>query len=163
MIGMAKRCRAAFLPVLAGLIVLPAYADMEPMGEDDMSNVSGQYGGMSLSGDISFNKNGGPVHYGGTRIAAQLSEGGGWFVLDDIQGTFAFEGLTVRTRSVSAGDFNGAVIEIGMPDTARFDDFGYTIATSTAASPGGQQNEIFSVEMGGEVTLDGNMLVIPLD
>jgi len=50
MIGMAKRCRAAFLPVLAGLIVLPAYADMEPMGEDDMSNVSGQYGGMSLSG-----------------------------------------------------------------------------------------------------------------
>jgi len=77
------------------------------------------------------------VHDGwGTRIAAaQLSEGGGWFVLDDIQGTFAFEGLTVRTRSVSAGDFNGAVIEIGMPDTARFDDFGYTIATSTAASP----------------------------
>jgi len=50
MIGMAKRCRAAFLPVLAGLIVLPAYADMEPMGEDDMSNVSGQYGACLCRG-----------------------------------------------------------------------------------------------------------------
>ena len=185
MVRMAKRCLGVFLPVLAGLMVLPAHADMKPLAEDDMSDVSGQYGGMSLSGDISFNKNGGPLDGEGvgfdcssggrcgSRIAAQLSEGGGWFVLDDLQGTFAFEGLTLRTRTIDssdtgfgadAGNFNRAVIEIGMPDTARFENFSYTMATSSTARPTGtdfQQTERLSVEMDGEITLDGNMLVFP--
>ena len=187
MMTTTKRWVEAFFAAVMILMVLPAYADMKPMGEDDMSNVSGQYGGMSLSGDIAFNENGGPLDEEdvgfdcssggrcGSRIAAQLSEGGGWFVLDDLQGTFAFDGLTLRTRTIDsndtgfgsdAGDFNRAVIEIGMPETARFENFSYTIATSSTARPTGpdfQQTERLSVEMDGEVTLDGNMLVFPLD
>ena len=185
MMKMAKRCLKACVPVLLGLAALPVNAEMKPLAEDDMSNVSGQYGGMSLSGDISFNKNGGPLDGEGvgfdcssggrcgSRIAAQLSEGGGWFVLDDLQGTFAFEGLTLRTRTIDsndtgfgadAGNFNREVIEIGMPDTASFDNFSYTIATSSTARPTGtdfQQTERLTVEMDGEITLDGNMLVFP--
>ena len=184
---MAKRCLEAFVLVLVGAMALSAHADMKPLAEDDMSNVSGQYGGMSLSGDISFNKNGGPLDGEGvgfdcasgtrcgSRIAAQLSEGGGWFVLDDLQGTFVFDGLTLRTRTIDstdtgfgadAGNFNRAVIEIGMPDTARFENFSYTLATSSTARPTGtdfQQTERLSVEMDGDITLDGNMLVFPLN
>lgn len=181
-----KRSLACLFPTLM-LLALPVSAEMEPMGEDDMSNVKGQYGGMSLSGDVSFNRDGGPLDGEGvgfdcdsggrcgSRIAAQLSEGGGWFVLDDLQGTFAFEGLTLRTRAIDsgdsgfgadAGDFNREVIEIGMPETASFDNFSYTLATSSTARPDGsdfQQTDRISVEMDGEVTLDGNMLVFPLD
>lgn len=185
MMTVAKRYLGTFLLIVAGLMVSPAHGDMKPLGEDDMSNVSGQYGGMSLSGDVSFNKNGGPLDGEGvgfdcssggrcgSRIAAQLSEGGGWFVLDDLQGTFAFEGLTLRTRMIDssdtgfgsdAGDFNREVIEIGMPDTARFENFSYTLATSSTARPTGsdfQQTERMTVEMDGDITLDGNMLVFP--
>ncbi len=162
-----------------------AVADMERLGDEDMADVSGQGGGMSLSGDITFNEDGGPLKdsglgFGecgqgercGARVAAQLSEDGGWFVLDDIRGTFAFDGLTLRTRTIDDGfggdgsSFNREVLEIGMPDTARFENFSYTIATSSTARPsdtGFQQTEQMTVEMDGEMTLDGNMLVFPLD
>lgn len=169
-----------FEKTMAAVLVLGvmqvAYAEMEPLGDETMSNVKGQNGGMSLSGDVSFNANGsGPLRDGGSRIAAQLSEGGGFFVLDDLQGTFAFEGLTIQTRLIDgsdsgfggdAGNFNRTVIEIGMPETARFENFNYTIATSTTAGPeetGFQQTKRISVEMDGAVTLDGNMLIFPLD
>lgn len=187
MLTMARRCVESCTLILVGLIAFAVNAEMKPLAEDDMSSVSGQYGGMSLSGDVSFNNDGGPLDGEGvgfdcssggrcgSRIAAQLSEGGGWLVLDDLQGTFAFEGLTLQTRNIDssdsgfgadAGNFNRAVIEIGMPDTARFENFSYTLATSSTSRPTGsdfQQTERLSVEMDGEITLDGNMLVFPTD
>lgn len=171
-----------------GATAVTASADMERLGDDDMAAVSGQGGGMSLSGDLTFNEDGGPLtgeNLGfddcdaggrcGARVAAQLSEDGGWFVLDDIRGTFAFDGLTLRTRTIDGSgggfggdgsEFNREVLEIGMPDTARFENFSYTIATSSTARPSDtdfQQTDRMTVEMDGEVTLDGNMLVFPLD
>ncbi|XOZ33243.1 hypothetical protein ACMDCT_13670 [Halomonadaceae bacterium KBTZ08] len=164
-----------------------AAAEMQAMSNEALSGVSGQYGGMSLSGDVTFNRNGGPLKGEGlgfdcnqsgrcgSRIAAQLSEGGGWVVLDDLQGTFEFMGLTLATRLISgnddgfggdAGDFGREVIEIGMPDTASFDNFGYTIATSSTARPSDpdfQQTDRMTVEMSGNVTLDGNALIFPTE
>lgn len=165
----------------------PAVAEMEAMSDRALSGVSGQYGGMSLSGNVSFNRDGGPLEGEGVgfdcgqdgrcgaRIAAQLSEGGGWLVLDDLQGSFEFMGLTLATRLIDgsdsgfgsdASDFSREVIEIGLPETARFEDFGYTMATSSTARPsdsGFQQTEQLTVEMGGEMTLDGNALVFPTE
>lgn len=176
------RLAACFLVV--GLVA-PAGAEMEAMSDRALSGVSGQYGGMSLSGDVSFNRNGGPLagegagfdcNQGGrcgSRIAMQLSEGGGWFVLDNLQGTFEFMGLTLATRLIDgndtgfgpdAADFGREVIELGLPETARFQDFSYTMATSSTARPsdsGFQQTERLTVEMGGDMTLDGNALIFP--
>ena len=175
---------AAVCAVMLGLAA-PAGAEMEEMSDNALAGVSGQYGGMSLSGDVSFNRNGGPLQGEGlgfdcgedgrcgSRIAAQLSEGGGWFVLDDLQGTFEFMGLTLATRLIDGGDtgfgadaadFGREVIEVGLPETARFEDFSYTMATSSTARPsdsGFQQTERLTVEMGGEMTLDGNALIFP--
>lgn len=169
--------------VSVAMLALPAMAEMERLDDEALSSVSGQGGGMSLSGDLTFNENGGPLQGEGlgfdcgdnercgARIAARLSEEGGWFVLDDLQGTFAFEGLTLRTRTIDSGfggdgsQFNREVLEIGLPDSLRFENVSYTIATSSTARPsdaGFQQTDRLTVELNGEATLEGNMLVFPV-
>ncbi len=79
-------------------------------------------GGIYLSGDISINEMGGPVqnnYFGrcdeadkkcGARFAYRLKQDGGWMVLDEIRGgMFAFEGLTLRVRSIDSG-FGGGMV-----------------------------------------------------
>jgi len=166
---------------LSGLLSASASAELNRLSDEDLSDVSGQ-GGIYLSGDISINEEGGPIensYFGrcddaakkcGARFAYQLKEGGGWMVLDEIRGNFAFEGLTLRIRSVDSGfagdgqEFNGEVLEIGLPNTVRYNDVRFKIAASNQArptAPGFQQTDIFSVQMQGDVIMEGNMLVFP--
>lgn len=151
------------------------------MEDGALSQVSGQ-GGIYLSGDVSINEMGGPIenaYFGrcgdsgkrcGARLAYQLKENGGWMVLDDIRGNFSFEGLTLRVREINSGFggdgelFNRDVVEIGLPNTVRFNDVQFKIATSSTArptDPGFQQTDLLSVEMQGEVIMEGNLLVFP--
>ncbi|KMQ73481.1 hypothetical protein [Marinobacter subterrani] len=167
------------LPVLAA--PLPVVAELSPLADDAMSGIAGQ-GGIYLSGDISINEMGGPVensYFGrcddaskkcGARFAYRLKEGGGWMVVDELRGSFAFEGLTLRVRKIDsgfAGDgerFNQDVIELGLPNTVRFNDVQFKIAGSSTArptDPGFQQTDIFSIQMQGEAVMEGNLLVFP--
>ena len=62
--------------------------------------------------------------------------------------------------------FNREVLEIGLPGTIRFDDFQFTLAgsaTERPSDPGFQQLDLYGVEMSGEATLKGNLLVFPTD
>ncbi|EMP54060.1 hypothetical protein MSNKSG1_17660 [Marinobacter santoriniensis NKSG1] len=159
----------------------PVLAELASLGDDALSDVSGQ-GGIYLSGDVSINEMGGPVenyHFGrcddatrkcGARLAWRLKETGGWMVLDDIRGNFSFEGLTLRVRHVDSGFggdgelFNRDVLELGLPNTVRFNDVHFKIAASNTArptDPGFLQTDIFTVEMRGEVVMEGNLLVFP--
>lgn len=159
----------------------PVAAEMAPLGDDALSQVSGQ-GGIYLSGDISINELGGPVensYFGkcdendkkcGARFAYRLKEDGGWMVLDEIRGLFAFEGLTLQIKTVDSGFggdgalFNRDVIELGLPDTVRFTDVQFKLATSSTArptDPGFMQTDIFSIQMQGDVIMQGNLLVFP--
>lgn len=169
--------------VCFGLQALPmsVLAEMAPLGDDALSDVSGQ-GGIYLSGDISINEVGGPVensYFGrceeqdkkcGARFAYRLKEDGGWMVLDEIRGKFSFEGLTLRVRSIDSGFggdgevFDREVIELGLPDTVRFSDVQFKLAASSTArptDPGFQQTDIFAIEMQGDVVMQGNLLVFP--
>lgn len=171
--------------IIAGLWLLatawPVTAEMSRVSDDTLATVSGQ-GGIYLSGDISVNELGGPVnnsYFGrcddatkkcGARLAYRLKESGGWMVLDDIRGNFAFEGLTLRVRTIDsgfAGDgalFNRDVLELGLPNTVRLNDVRFKIAASNTArptDPGFQQTDIFSVQMRGDVIMEGNLLVFP--
>jgi hypothetical protein len=158
-----------------------ALAELDRLSDEDLADVSGQ-GGIYLSGDISINENGGPIdntYFGrceesdkkcGARFAYRLKEDGGWMVLDDIRGNFAFEGLTLRVRSVDSGfagdgqQFDSDVLEIGLPNIVRFNDVRFKIAASNEArptAPNFQQTDLFSVEMQGDVVMEGNMLVFP--
>ena len=166
---------------LSWLLCANASAELNQMSDADLSDVSGQ-GGIYLSGDISINETGGPIensYFGrcddpskkcGARFAYRLKENGGWMVLDEIRGNFAFEGLTLRTRSINSGfegdgeEFNGDVLEIGLPNVVRFNDVRFKIAASNHArptDPGFMQTDIFAVEMQGDVIMEGNMLVFP--
>ena len=176
MIAILQRTSLA-LSVL--LLPLPTLAELSRLGDEALSGISGQ-GGIYLSGDISINEMGGPVensYFGrcedadkkcGARFAYRLKENGGWMVLDDIRGNFAFEGLTLRVRRVDSGfggdgeQFNQD--ELGLPNTVRFNDVQFKISASSTArptDPGFQQTDIFSVDMRGEVVMEGNLLVFP--
>lgn len=168
------------LPILLA-IGAPSQAELSRLDDGDLAGISGQ-GGIYLSGDISINENGGPIqntYFGscaeaekrcGARIAYRLKEDGGWMVLDDIRGKFSFEGLTLRVRTIASGFggdgalFNRDVLEIGLPNIVRYDSVQFKLATSSTArptDPGFQQTDIFSVEMLGDVVLEGNLLVFP--
>ncbi|PAV24665.1 hypothetical protein C8D92_1093 [Tamilnaduibacter salinus] len=167
--------------ILGLVMVTPATAEMARLSDGDLSDVAGQ-GGIYLSGDVSINENGGPIqnaYFGtcdegskrcGARLAFQLKANGGWMVLDDIRGKFSFQGLTLRVRNIDSGFggdgavFNRDVLEVGLPNTVRYDDVQFTLANSSTArpsDPGFQQTDVFSIEMQGDVVLEGNLLVFP--
>jgi hypothetical protein len=170
-----------FCLLIAALLPALAYSEMSPLGDEALADVSGQ-GGIYLSGDISINEMGGPVqnnYFGrcdeadkkcGARFAYRLKQDGGWMVLDEIRGMFAFEGLTLRVRSIDSGFggdgalFDRDVIELGLPNVVRFSDVQFKIASSSTprpTDPGFQQTDIFAVEMQGDVIMQGNLLVFP--
>lgn len=172
--------------LVLAVIPVSVSAQLSSISDDEMSKVSGQ-GGVYLSGEIAINEDGGPLknaYWGdctdGKRCGARLSyktrENGGWFVLDNIKGTFSFQGLTLKVRSIDSGFggdgalFNRDVLEIGLPDFIKFEDVSFTYATSNRGRPTDasgaiysdfKQTDIYGVEINGEVNMQGNVLVFP--
>lgn len=164
-------------PVLS----LNVQADMQSIDDETLSSVTGQ-AGVYLSGEIAINEEGGPLensYFGacndpgkvcGARLSFQTAQDGGWFVLDNIKGSVSFEGLTFQVRNISSGFggdgtlFNRDVMEIGLPESIRMNDFQYTLATGSSERPTDanyQQVDFMTVEMSGDLTLQGNLLVFP--
>jgi len=166
-------------------ISVNSFAEMSRINDNELSEVTGQ-SGVYLSGEISINENGGPIdsasgnsYFGdcsdsskvcGARLSFQTQQSGGWFVIDNIKGSIAFEGLTFQVRNITSGFggdgalFNEAVMEIGMPESIRMNDFQFTLATSSSGRPTDanfKQVDLMTVEMSGEMTLEGNLLVFP--
>ena len=110
----------------------------------------------------------------GARLAVQPSENGGWIALDEMKGKLSFEGLTLRSRVIdgAADDFGGdevaadgkTVLEIGLPDQMKFENFEYSVVTSSQARPtdaGYTQQVRHGVNFNGSVNMQGNLLVFP--
>jgi hypothetical protein len=156
-------------------------ADMQSIDDEVLADVTGQ-AGVYLTGEISINEDGGPLqnsYFGtcsesdkvcGARLSFQTQQDGGWFVLDNVKGSISFEGLTLQVRNITSGfggdgaAFNRDVIEIGLPESIRMNDFQYTLATGSSERPtdaGYQQVDLMTVEMSGDLTLQGNLLVFP--
>jgi hypothetical protein len=163
------------------LFSVSCFAEMSRINDTELSEVTGQ-SGVYLSGEISINTQGGPSsnsYFGdcsdadkscGARLTFQTQQGGGWFVLDNIKGSIAFEGLTFQVREISSGFggdgdlFNKTVMEIGLPESIRMNDFEFTLATGSSGrpdDPGYTQVDLMTVEMSGDLTLEGNLLVFP--
>lgn len=171
-----------YVVLLISAFASACFAEMAKIADDELASVTGQ-GGVYLSGDISINENGGPLtnsFFGactdpskeecGARLSFQTQQSGGWFILADLKGTIAFEGLTLQVREITSGFggdgalFNREVVEIGLPESLRMNDFQYTLATSNNVRPGDsgyEQVDLLTVEMSGDVTLDGNLLIFP--
>ena len=133
----------------------------------------------------------------GLRFAIKLNENSeGWYVIDDLSGGMSFDGLTLRTRTLTeVPDYNNVVLnsdgkptpvmynfsdegeadqeilEIGLPGTVSFNDFRFKYAVANngefgvplADGTAFKQTEIFGVELDGAITLQGNLLLFPVD
>ncbi|HCM04910.1 MAG TPA: hypothetical protein DIC30_02755 [Oceanospirillales bacterium] len=114
----------------------------------------------------------------GARLAVNAGDdsNSGWLVLDNIRGRFSFEGLTLKTRTIDSGFddggngdsdgavFDGDVLEIGLPNTLNYSDVSFTLANSNSARPtdaGFQQTDILNVNIDGDISLRGNLLLFP--
>lgn len=194
------------LAVVLAVLTLPAQAELKPLDDADLSRQSGQ-GGVYLSGEFSINKDGGVLwstpasvtqstwtagqrschapgaaatESCGLRLAIRSEAAGGWYVLDNLKGTFSFEGLTLRTRLINSGfggdgaAFNQDVIELGLPNEVKYKNgsFGFAVANqggwrnnAISAASGGdstyQQTNIFSAKLDGTIRMQGNVLVFP--
>ncbi len=163
-----------------------AVAELASISDEEMSQVSGQ-GGVYLSGEIAINETGGPVnnaYWGdctdakkcGARLSFKTRETGGWFVVDDLRGTFSFQGLTLKVRDIDSGfggdgaSFDRDVLEIGLPNVVSLEDVSFTLATSNRGRPTDdtgqiyadfQQTDIYGIEMSGTPEMGGNLLVFP--
>jgi len=172
--------------ILFMLFSVNSIAEMAKISDQKLAEVTGQ-SGVYLTGEVSINEEGGVFddadhnnnYFGlcsndqkvcGARLAFKTQETGGWFVIDDIKGSVAFEGLTFQVREITSGfggdgeSFNKAVMEIGMPESIRMNDFEFTLATGNSSRPsdsGYRQVDFMTVEMSGELTLEGNLLVFP--
>ena len=145
----------------------PAWAELQAMDEGELQDITGR-DGLSLSADINFAANPGQTRCPGgcgTRIAFQPANSAGFIVIDNIRGTFSFDGVTldvVRIDSGYGGDgaaFNASALRVGLT-AARFSNVQLTLAGSNQArgdQPGHQQSEVFTYHSDGEVRLHGNL------
>lgn len=122
----------------------------------------------------------------GLRLAIKLNENSeGWYVLDDVSGGLSFEGLTLQTETLQTatnydvwvdGDFqqeevDDEVLKIGLPGTITFNDFKFKFAVANNGEFGVpledgtafRQTEIFGVQLDGDITVGGNLLLFPVD
>lgn len=167
--------------LLLSISSLAAMAELQSIDDNDLSSVTGQ-AGVYLTGEVTINEEGGPLensYFGscsdpskkcGARLAFQTQQNGGWFVLDNVKGSISFEGLTFQVRNIASGFggdgalFNRDVMEIGLPESIRMNDFQYTLATGSSSRPTDasyKQVDLMTVEMSGDLTLQGNLLVFP--
>jgi len=128
----------------------------------------------------------------GLRLAMKLNENSeGWYVLDDLSGGLSFEGLTLQTETLtSVPDYNNVtlvngeatpatvnlaegdeVVNIGLPGTIAFNNFKFKFAVANngefgvplADGTAFRQTEIFGVQLNGDITVGGNLLLFPVD
>lgn len=128
----------------------------------------------------------------GLRLAIKLNENSeGWYVLDDVSGGLSFEGLTLQTETLtSVPDYNNVtlvngeatpatvnlpegdeVVKVGLPGTIAFNNFKFKFAVANngefgvplADGTAFRQTEIFGVQLNGDITVGGNLLLFPVD
>jgi len=113
----------------------------------------------------------------GMRLAVKLNKDSGsqgWYALDEMRGKISFEGLTIKSREITNADnFGGdqpdagkgiTVLEIGLPNEIKYENFSYNVVTSSTARPtdaGFTQQVRYGIDFNGSVSMQGNMLIFP--
>jgi CubicO group peptidase (beta-lactamase class C family) len=152
-----------FLLFVAG----SALAELRPLAEDELQEISGQ-AGLSISASLNFAANPAQTRCPGgcgTRVAIQPANSSGFIVLDNIQGTFGFEGLSFDIVTIDSGydgdgaAFNASAMRLGLTD-ASFNNARVTLAGSNSAASGGvgfQQTDLLTYQINGDVRINGNL------
>lgn len=159
----AKALLPLFLLVGAAL----AQAELRPLDEGELQDVTGQ-DGISLSANLTFAPN--PVLTRcaggcGARVAIKPGHSDGFIVVDNILGTFSFEGLKLDIVTIDSGfagegaQFNGQALRLELTE-ARFENARFTLGSSNQArgdQAGFRQTDLLTYSTNGEVRLHGNL------
>lgn len=144
-------------------------AEMRGLDDSEMSDVSGQ-DGVSLS--VNFNV--APVAGDsrctggcGARLAIQPLNSTGYIVLDNIKGSFSFDGMSLDMVTINSGFngdgalFNRQAMKIGLTN-ASATNLQFTLGGANqgkVASSGLQQTNLLTYQATGAVKLTGNVYV----
>lgn len=147
-------------------LALPVSAQMQPLAEDELQAVSGQ-AGVSLSVSLNIARN--PTQTRctggcGARVAFRPGLSNGYIVLDNIQGRFSFDGVTLDIHRINSGyggegaQFNKDVMNIGLR-SATFENAQFTLSGANQAVPGTgfDQHHLFNYQTNGNVRMQGNL------
>lgn len=159
--------RSTHLGLALLFMVGPVLAELRPLAEDELQDISGQVG-LSISASLNFAANPAQTRCPGgcgTRVAIRPANSSGFIVLDNIQGTFSFEGLSIDIVTIDSGydgdgaAFNASAMRLGLTD-ASFSNARFTLAGSNSAASGGvgfQQTDLLTYRANGDVRMNGNL------
>lgn len=151
--------------LLCGLSL--AQAELRPLAENELQGVTGQ-DGLSLNASLNFAGNPSQTRCPGgcgMRIAIQPGQSAGFIVLDNIRGTFSFDGLTLDIVKIDSGyggegaAFNAPAMRLGLTE-AHFSIAQFTLAGPNRArgdQPGLVQTDLLTYQTNGAVRLHGNL------
>ena len=164
-----NRLPRRFLNALLMLVAAGTHAEMRNLDDSEMSDVSGQ-DGVSLS--INFNL--APVAGDtrctggcGARLAIQPLNSTGFIVLDNIKGTFSFDGMSLDMVTINSGfngdgaQFNRQAMKIGLTN-ASATNLQFTLGGANqgkVAASGLQQTNLLTYQATGAIKLTGNVYV----
>ncbi|KRW59219.1 hypothetical protein AO726_10270 [Pseudomonas sp. TTU2014-080ASC] len=159
--------RQIVLPALL-LLAMPLRAEMQALAEEEMQAVSGQ-AGVSLSVSLNIARNPSQTRCAGgcgARLAFKPGLSNGYIVLDNIQGRFSFDGVTLDIQRINSGYngegalFNKDVLKIGLR-SATFQNAQFTLAGANQAVPGAgfDQHHLFTYQTNGNVRMQGNLYI----
>ncbi|KAF1072007.1 MAG: hypothetical protein GAK45_00348 [Pseudomonas citronellolis] len=150
------------------LIATLAQAEMRDLDDHEMADVSGQ-DGVSLSVNLSLAGNAADTRCSGgcgARLAIQPMSSTGYLVIDNVKGTFAFDGMTLDVVTINSGyngegaQFNGQALKLGLTN-ASVSNLQLTVGGANQAKVGSglQQTNLLTYQASGAVKLTGNVYV----
>ena len=155
--------------LLAALLASLASAELRPLPEDELQQVSGQ-AGISLSANLNFAVRASDTRCPGgcgARLAIQPAKGAGFLVLDNISGAFVFDGASLDIVGIDAAAGFAAesaatgskAVRLGLVN-GTFNNFKWTLAGSNQAVAGGagfKQTDLLTYQTNGQTRMQGNL------
>lgn len=155
---------------LLGLLCPLAMADLRPLAETELEAINGQ-DGLSISASISFNANPAITRCPGgcgARMTIRPGQSEGVIAIDNIKGTFSFDGVTLDIVTIDSGfdgegaQFNQDAFKLGLRET-RLTDVQFTLsgANQVSSGPGLRQTDLLTFRSDGQIQLRGDLYVFP--
>ena len=148
-----------------------ALADLRPLEETELEAVNGQ-DGISISASIRFNPNPALTRCPGgcgARVAIRPGQSAGVIAIDNIKGTFSFDGVTLDVVTIDSGFngegalFNQDALKLGLRES-QFSDVQFTLSGANQVSgsqTGLQQTDLLTYHTNGKVQLRGDLYIFP--
>lgn len=163
------RLPSRLLAPLFLLAAATAHGEMRGLDDSEMADVSGQ-DGVSLSVNFNLAANTADTRCSGgcgARLAIQPLNSTGYIVLDNIKGTFSFDGMSIDMVTINNGFngdgalFNRQAMKIGLTN-ASASNLQFTLGGSNQGKVSGsglQQTNLLTYQATGAVKLTGNVYV----